>query len=229
MSLYRSFLIVIILAIGMVLAAACVNAVRPAPERATPTVQVSTQLADADRAQGQKLFNDEQCVSCHGPEGQGAIGPTLAHTALSFDQFLLKVRNAIPPKPAFSADVLPDQSVYDIYGWLQSMSAKSEPLARPSLAIVKIEPGQEELPEGPILGMSLWTSFHCDSCHGAFAQGSSKGSELAGISFPYEMERAKMRQTADKIPEHDQSFMRDTVLKRLYEWLKAGANPEGGC
>lgn len=231
MALYphRYFVIVISLASGMLLSAACVTAVRPAPARVTPTVQVSTQLADADKAQGQKLFNDEQCIACHGPQGQGAIGPTLARTALPFDQFLLKVRNALPPKPAFATDVLPDQGVYDIYGWLQSVSVATKPLARPPLAIVKIEPGQEELPDGPILGMSLWTSFRCDSCHGAFAQGSNQGSVLAGVSFPYEMERAKMRQTAATIPEHDQSFMRDTVLKRLYEWLKAGANPEGGC
>ena len=114
---HRTFMIVFILASVMLISAACVTAVRPAPERATPTVQVSTQLANADVAQGQKRFNDDQCVACHGPEGQGAIGPTLAHTALSFDQFLLKVRNAIPPKPAFSSDVLPDQAVYDMYGW----------------------------------------------------------------------------------------------------------------
>lgn len=225
----RIFFVIIALFATALLIIACGNPVRPAPEQATPTVQVSTQLANADQARGEQLFQANQCVACHGPQGQGAIGPTLAHTALSFDQFLNKVRNAIPPKPAFSAEALPDQGVYDIYGWLQTVAVKEKPLARPALAVVKIEPGQEQLPDGPILGMSLWTSFRCDSCHGAFAQGASKAPVLAGISYPYEMERAKMRQTADKIPEHAQSFMRDTVLKRLYEWLKAGANPEGGC
>ena len=76
--------------------------------------------------------------------------------------------------------------------------------------------------------MSLWTGFQCAECHGAFAQGTSRGSALAGISYPYELERAKMRQTAGEIPEHAQEFMRDTVLKRLYQWLQEGADPEGG-
>ena len=183
----------------------------------------------ADSAKGRQLFAEAQCVGCHGAEAAGGIGPDLAHTALSYDQFLTKVRTALPPKPAYSAEELSDQAVNDIYGWLQTMTAGGEASVRPPFALVKVEPGQETLPEGKILGMSLWTGFKCADCHGAFAQGTSRGSALAGISYPYELERAKMRQTAGEIPEHAQEYMRDTVLKRLYQWLQEGANPDGGC
>ncbi|MFN8455893.1 MAG: hypothetical protein U0401_14710 [Anaerolineae bacterium] len=85
------------------------------------------------------------------------------------------------------------------------------------------------LPPGQMLGMKVWTEGQCDSCHGAFAQGSPNGPTLVGLSFPFEMERAKMRQTAATIPEHAPEQMNDSLFQRLYNWLQAGANPEGGC
>jgi mono/diheme cytochrome c family protein len=208
---------------------ACGSPVRPAPTRPAATAAADVQLVEADPAQGQQLFADKQCVACHGPTAAGAIGPALDHTTLTYDQFIIKVRTALPPKPAYLAEELPDQGVYDIYNWLQNMPAAEQVKALPPFHAVKVAPGQEALPTGKILGMSLWTGFHCADCHGAFAQGTSRGSALAGISFPYELERAKMRQTADQIPEHAQTYMRDTVLKRLYQWLQEGADPEGGC
>jgi hypothetical protein len=38
-----------------------------------------------------------------------------------------------------------------------------------------------------------------------------------------------MRQTADTIPEHAADHMDDGLFGRLYRWLQAGADPEGGC
>ena len=229
LSLFKQLSILLAMLGAAAIVAACANPVRPAPPRPTAIAATGTNLVAANIDNGMQQFSAQQCVACHGPLAQGGIGPRLANTALSYDAFLSKVRNAIPPKPAYSADVLPDQDVYDIYTWLQTLSPQVAAQPRPALEIVKIEPGQEDLPAGPILGMSLWTGFKCDTCHGAFAQGSSDGPELAGISYPYELERAKMRQTANEIPEHDQTYMRDTVLKRLYQWLQSGANPEGGC
>lgn len=46
---------------------------------------------------------------------------------------------------------------------------------------------------------------------------------------PNEMERADMRLTGDEIPQHRAEHIRDVVLKRLYQWLQAGANPQDGC
>lgn len=223
------FVAIVVLLAAVLVLTSCGNPVRPAPPRPTPTATSAVVLDVADRDQGKQLFAEAQCVACHGPEAAGGIGPVLANTTMSYHQFLTKVRTALPPKPAYSAEELSDQAVNDIYGWLQAMSTSGEAAARPPFAMVKVEPGQETLPEGEILGMSLWTGFKCAECHGAFAQGTSRGSALAGISYPYELERAKMRQTADEIPEHAQEFMRDTVLKRLYQWLQEGADPDGGC
>jgi len=216
-------------AAGTLIAACIGNPVRPAPTRPAATSTPGLALAEPDRERGAQLWVEKQCAACHGPQALGGVGQPLAQTRLSFAAFLDKVRNAIPPKPAFAADVLSDQEVYDIYGWVQGLSPQGEATPLTAAAVVVLQPGQEELPEGPILGMSVWTSFGCDRCHGPFAQGSGEAPALAGLTFPYEMERAKMRQTADRIPEHAPDHMRDAVLQRLYNWLQAGADPKGGC
>jgi hypothetical protein len=151
-------------------------------------------------------------------QAEGGVGPRLAGTILPFDRFLDKLRTALPPKPAFSQAELSDQDVYNLYGWLQNLG-QIEPVSAGPAALL---PGQ-------VLGMQLWTEGRCDSCHGAFAQGSAIAPPLVESGFPFEMERAKMRQTADTIPEHGDDMMDDTLFWRLYNWLQAGADPAGGC
>jgi len=200
---------------------ACGDTFAPAPDLPTVTPQpeeIAATLSSPDLARGQQIFLDKQCVACHDSVAGGGIGPQLAGTTLTFDTFLRVIRTAQPPKPAFNETELTTQDAYNIYGWLHSIDqVEVVPAAAPVL-----QPGE-------VLGMTLWTEGRCDTCHGAFAQGSPNGPTLAGISYPYEMERANMRQTADTIPEHAAEHMRDVVLQRLYIWLQAGANPNGGC
>jgi len=191
----------------------------PAPPPPTNTPSPVLALSEPDTARGYQLWLDKQCTACHGEAGQGGIGPALARTTLPFDQFMHKIRTALPPKPAFNATELTDQDTYNVYGWLQS----------PDISPVAAQPVAAEMPAGQVLGMTLWTQYECDQCHGAFAQGSADGPTLAGVTFPYEMERANMRLTGDEIPQHRAEHIRDVVLKRLYQWLQAGANPQDGC
>jgi len=202
--------------------------IQPAPPTPTATPAAELNLAEPDVANGQAQFQQHQCVSCHGPQAAGGVGPQLARTTLEFPKFLEKVRNAIPPKPAYSPQELPDQDVYDIYAWLQQIQVEAEP-TRAAPPAVQVQPGQKSLPEGKILGMSVWTGLGCDSCHGAFAQGTDKGPSLINSSYPYERERALMRQSADEIPEHSPEHITDPVFQRLYQWLQLGASPLGGC
>ncbi len=221
--------LILLILLLLLTAAGCIGrAIQPAPPTPTATPASALNLAPPAVANGQSQFQKHQCVSCHGPQAAGGVGPQLARTTLDFPHFLEKVRNAIPPKPAYSPQELPDQDVYDIYAWLQQIQAGAKPtlIAPPA---VQVQPGQETLPDGPILGMSLWTGLRCDGCHGAFAQGAAQAPALAGLSYPYERERAKMRQTAAEIPEHSADFIHDVVLKRLYQWLQQGAQPLGGC
>ena len=80
-----------------------------------------------------------------------------------------------------------------------------------------------------MLGMTLWVGGRCDTCHGAFAQGSPKGPPLAGVSDTFETEQDRMRQSAGTIPEHGIQVMDDATFQRLHQWLSGGADPESGC
>lgn len=218
----RSTLIIelVILAVGVTLAG-CAERLAPAPvlPTATPAVESAADLDTPDLARGQQVYLDKQCAACHSPQAEGGIGPKLAGTTLPYDQFLHKMRTALPPKPAFNETELTGQDAYHIYGWLESLEQSATVSAGPSAA----------LSSGQVLGMQVWTEGQCDSCHGAFAQGSPSGPTLAGLSFPFELERANMRQTAGTIPEHAADHMNDPLFQRLYNWLQAGADPEGGC
>jgi len=197
-----------------------IAAVATAPPSPTDTPVHALNLSDPNPAQGRQAYIEKQCVACHGDVGQGGIGPVLANSPLPFDQFLHAVRTAVAPKPRYNAAELSDQEVYNIYAWFETLDP-SNVLLQP--------PASSQLAEGEILGMTLWVSYECDSCHGSFAQGSKDAPPLSSISYPYEMERANMRLTGDKIPQHKAEFIRDKVLKRLYKWLQEGAKPAGGC
>lgn len=182
----------------------------------TPASAVS-----GDAATGALLYRDKQCAACHGPAALGGMGGALAGSTLSFDQFLWKVRNAIPPKPAMNASDLGDSEAYSIYLWLRTGTSSGQTA---EAAITPVA-----LPTGQLLGIQVWSDKQCGECHGAFAQGSAEGSRLAGESYPFERQRAVMRVTAGKIPAHGVDNIPDDLLRRLLDWLQKGANPTSGC
>ena len=72
-------------------------------------------------AHGQELFFANGCNVCHGDQGQGGIGPTLASTNFSLDDVIAQYRNPRGIMPTFTADRVPDTDVADIYAWLQTL------------------------------------------------------------------------------------------------------------
>lgn len=158
-------------------------------------------------------------MACHGPNALGGMGKPLANTALPFDQFLSRVRNAVPPKPAMNAADLSYADAYSIYLWLHTLA----PEAKVTAAV------PAPLPTGQLLGIQVWTERGCAGCHGAFAQGSDKAPALAGETYPFERERAVMRQSADQNPAHGDQNIPDDLLQRLLDWLRRGADAASGC
>ena len=89
-----------------------------------------------DAAAGKQIFARVVCYSCHGYDGQGSrvTGPRLARTELPFEAFTQQLREPAAEMPAYSAKVLPDKDVADIYAYLRSLPA---PPAVKDLAILK--------------------------------------------------------------------------------------------
>ena len=88
-----------------------------AQQQAAPVVATS---GDPDR--GQELFFANGCNVCHGENGEGLIGPTIASTNFTITQVTEQYRS---PRgtvmPEFPVDRVPDADVADIYAWLQTL------------------------------------------------------------------------------------------------------------
>lgn len=214
MNLFKQIIVVLTFSL---IGVACAETPAPAPPPPTNTPASSSAVYIPNLEHGQTAWSEAQCSECHGPQGLGGIGPQLASTKLAYDQFLHVVRTAIPPKPAYPPEQLSDEAVYDIYAWVRTQIPPAQ-FAGPEVGSVTSEPPSLE----DMRSMTIWTCRSCDSCHGVFAQGGPDGPMLAGINDPVEEELARMRRTADKIPEHSSDHISDEIFKKLYEWLKMG-------
>ncbi|HEY2530764.1 MAG TPA: cytochrome c [Xanthobacteraceae bacterium] len=89
-----------------------------------------------DTANGKRLYLADRCFTCHGRSGQGGAyngpAPILAHTMLPFDGFKGQVRNPVNDMPAYSAAVLSDKDIADVYAFVETLpgpgSAKDIPI-----------------------------------------------------------------------------------------------------
>jgi mono/diheme cytochrome c family protein len=84
---------------------------------------------DSSTATGKKLFDTVGCWSCHGFDGQGAMsrgiasGPHINARVLPEAAFIHQLRTPIGVMPPYTADVLSDEQVRDIYHYLSSLPA----------------------------------------------------------------------------------------------------------
>ncbi|MCX6031915.1 MAG: cytochrome c [Chloroflexi bacterium] len=172
---------------------------------------------------GQAVWQAAQCTACHGPLALGGVGPQLAATKLSYNEFLHTARTASPHKPAYDEATLPDLSIYNIYAWVRTLVPQAQVVSSSAVTSTNQLPQVQEM-----MAMTIWTCKKCSTCHGVFAQGSASGPALAGLNDPLAQELAQMRSTAATINEHSADNIADDIFARLYEWLKVGCLP-GEC
>lgn len=92
----------------------------------TLAVAAGTVWAQAPDAQnGRKLFNRFGCYQCHQHEAQGAAatGPRLGPHPIPFTNFKKYVRQPTGQMPPYTAKVVKDGELADIYAFLESLPA----------------------------------------------------------------------------------------------------------
>jgi ubiquinol-cytochrome c reductase cytochrome c subunit len=72
---------------------------------------------------GKALYTKIGCYQCHGRQGQGATatGPRLNQNPINYDRFLTYIRKPSGDMPPYTAKVVSDQEVADIFAFMQSL------------------------------------------------------------------------------------------------------------
>jgi mono/diheme cytochrome c family protein len=87
----------------------------------------SEEAPSGDTANGRRLYLAVGCFECHGRAGQGGAfngpSPALAHTALPFEAFQAQLRNPSSDMPAYSALVMSDKELADVFAFVRSLPA----------------------------------------------------------------------------------------------------------
>jgi ubiquinol-cytochrome c reductase cytochrome c subunit len=85
------------------------------------------QSAPAGNAEnGKKLFAEKGCFQCHDTLGQGGDGPRLAPRPIPYAAFMKELRQPRDQMPPYTAKMMPDKEVADIYAYLAAIPAPPE-------------------------------------------------------------------------------------------------------
>lgn len=88
----------------------------------------STNAPSPNRKNGESIFVSYGFYQCHGYAAQGGAGPRLGPKPIAFGAFLKYLRHPTGDMPPYTAKVVSDPEVSDIYAFLESMPAP--PLAK---------------------------------------------------------------------------------------------------
>ena len=73
---------------------------------------------------GKQLYVKDGCYQCHGYDGHGGVGPKLAPKPLPAVALIAYIRHPAPGgMPVYTAKVMPDADVRDVWAYLNSMPA----------------------------------------------------------------------------------------------------------
>ena len=103
------FLIFLVMFASTLAAQAPAQATGAAPAQAAPAGNVEN---------GKKLYLERGCYQCHNTLAQGGEGPRLAPRPISFQAFMKELRQPRDQMPPYTAKVISDKEIADIYAFL---------------------------------------------------------------------------------------------------------------
>ena len=89
---------------------------------AAPKNDKPAAAADKGNVQnGKLLFTNDGCYECHGRAAQGGVGPRLGPHPLPLTAIITYIRQPTAEMPPYTAKVISDAEIADIYAFLQSI------------------------------------------------------------------------------------------------------------
>ena len=74
--------------------------------------------AGGNATRGKELYLATGCYQCHGTRGAGGAGPRLAPGAIPIEAYKLQLRRPRARMPVYTAIVMPEADIADIYAYL---------------------------------------------------------------------------------------------------------------
>ncbi|MCA9913982.1 MAG: c-type cytochrome [Anaerolineae bacterium] len=124
-----AFIVASILLVGLVwfvtFEDTAITTVDPIPVE--PAEELSVSAADGDAELGLIVWEANDCMTCHGENGEGtarSMGTGIANTDLSFEEFVTKVRQGPADMKAYSVRQISDQDLAHLYAYLTSLGGE---------------------------------------------------------------------------------------------------------
>jgi mono/diheme cytochrome c family protein len=102
----------------------------------TPAAATDAKPPAGSAANGKKIYVDYGCYQCHNYAAHGGgAGPKLAPNPMAFAAFMRQIRKPRSEMPPYTAKIVTDQEVADIYAFLQTIpqapAVSSIPILKP--------------------------------------------------------------------------------------------------
>ena len=201
--------------------------------------------ASAGATPGASAYSDN-CEGCHGAKGVGDMGPAVAGTRLSSDQFARLIRAGRGAMPAMGADALSDANLQAIFQWLAWLKAgpgsapatgsaghtgHDDTAVHPTAVGTRVSsshpsssvasgPQSPGAPADAALSSTPYKA-RCGACHGASGSGGFAPG-LTHISLPYAAFRDVVRQGRGMMPGVSANGLPDDKLSAIYRALGGG-------
>jgi mono/diheme cytochrome c family protein len=131
--------------------------VEPVSAAQTAQTRARGPVGNAEAGKAVWATGNTSCRNCHGAEGEGAFGKTLAGQGLTFQKFRDYVRKPTGVMPAYIPSELTDQEIADLVAYFDTI--KFEPKDTDWRT-----PPVDNPPEGQFLAIE---DIGCAQCHGA--------------------------------------------------------------
>ncbi len=152
---------------------------------------------------GQSVFRDD-CAPCHGPGGEGGIGPQLAGRPWTAQVVTTHVRQGGLVMPAFSDKQISEAQLQALVSYLSGMAAPPATSLLPA-------------PSAKSAGAPLFQA-RCMACHGMEARGGI-GPGILNTSLPLPRFLKQVRNGGGMMPPFAPAQLGDAEVQAIYAYL----------
>jgi mono/diheme cytochrome c family protein len=158
---------------------------------------------------GKDAFAAQMCATCHGPEGQGAVGPALAPPPRALPDFTRYVRQPAGKMPPFAPQAVSGE-LADIYAFLRSANP-----APPS--------NLSSLTGNTQNGGRIYVADGCYECHGRVGQGSQSTAapRIGPPALTIDAFARYIHAPTGNMPPYTSKVVPDQDVADIYAFLKS--------